>query len=169
MTFKGIPIDGPLKEFVAKMEKVGFTNLGTFDGTAILQGGFAGYSGCVMAVFTLKNSNMVNAVSIEFPSQCDWSSLEANYQQLKRVLTSKYGEPVKCMEEFQGYNLPRDNEDKLLSLKMDQCSYNTIIETTAGYILLQLCYDDVYGTHCSLGYYDKINIDAAEAAAMDDL
>lgn len=43
LTFKGVPIDGTLSEYVAKMKSAGFKYLGEQDGTAILQGDFAGF------------------------------------------------------------------------------------------------------------------------------
>ena len=43
LSFKGVPIDGTLNEYVAKMKAAGFSYLGTQDGTAILQGDFAGF------------------------------------------------------------------------------------------------------------------------------
>lgn len=45
MTFKGIPIDGALNEFVAKMKQAGFTYIVTQDGIAVFQGDFAGRKG----------------------------------------------------------------------------------------------------------------------------
>ena len=47
LTFKGVPIDGTLTEFVTKMKTAGFTHLGTQDGMAALQGDFAGYKNCM--------------------------------------------------------------------------------------------------------------------------
>ena len=38
MSFKGVPIDGTLNEYVAKMKQSGFQYLGAEDGTAILNG-----------------------------------------------------------------------------------------------------------------------------------
>ena len=46
LSFKGVPIDGTLNEYVAKMKAAGFSYLGTQDGTAILQGEFAGFKNC---------------------------------------------------------------------------------------------------------------------------
>lgn len=36
LSFKGVPIDGTLNEYVSKMKTAGFSYLGTQDGTAIL-------------------------------------------------------------------------------------------------------------------------------------
>ena len=84
LTFKGVPIDGSLNEYVSKMKSAGFSYLGTQDGTAILQGDFAGFKGCLIGVSTLKNSDVVNTIGVIFPEKDDWSSLEETYQHLKR-------------------------------------------------------------------------------------
>ena len=102
MTFKGVPIDGTLNEFVDKMKQARFTYIGTHDGIAVLQGDFAGHKGCTIGVYTLKSSNKVNTIAVMFPPQKDWSSLESTYVSLKSMLTEKYGEPSECVEMFHG-------------------------------------------------------------------
>lgn len=81
LSFKGVPIDGTLEQYVAKMKSAGFTYLGQEDGTALLQGDFAGYKGCTVGVSTLKSVNVVSTIGVIFPSCNDWSSLEQNYNQ----------------------------------------------------------------------------------------
>ena len=54
LSFKGVPIDGTLNVYVSKMEKGGFTLIGTEDGVAMLKGDFAAYKGCIIEVATLK-------------------------------------------------------------------------------------------------------------------
>lgn len=169
LTFKGVPIDGSLKEYVSKMKAAGFTYLGTSDGTAILQGDFAGFKGCIIGVSTLKNSDVVNTIGVIFPEKDDWSSLESNYLTLKRMLTTKYGKPSECTEEFQGYGSPRDNNDKLYRLKMDRCSYITLFETPNGNISLSLEHQSVSSCFVKLQYWDRINTKTIEDQAIDDL
>jgi len=41
LTFKGVPIDGTLNEYVAKMKQGGVECSGTKDGIAVLKGDFA--------------------------------------------------------------------------------------------------------------------------------
>ena len=48
LTFKGVPIDGKLSEYVLKMQKNGFTHVSTKDGVALLKGDFAAYKGCTI-------------------------------------------------------------------------------------------------------------------------
>ena len=45
LKFKGVPIDGTLAAYVSKMKAAGFSDLGIKDGTAVLQGDFAGFKG----------------------------------------------------------------------------------------------------------------------------
>ena len=169
LTFKGVPIDGPLSEYVSKMKSAGFSYSGTQDGTAILHGDFAGFKRCVIGVSTLKNSDLVNTIVVIFPKDDDWSSLEENYQLLKTMLTEKYGNPSSCVEEFQGYGLSRDNSDKLHNLKMDRCTYVTVFETPKGDIQLSMAHQNVSSCFVKLQYWDRINTDAVMATAMDDL
>ena len=64
LSFKGVPIDGTLNEYVAKMKAAGFSYLGTQDGTAILQGDFAGFKSCTVGVSTLKAVNVVSTIGV---------------------------------------------------------------------------------------------------------
>ena len=59
LKFKGVPIDGTLREYVSKMESAGFSYLGEDDGTALLEGEFAGVKGCTVGVSVLKSTNVV--------------------------------------------------------------------------------------------------------------
>lgn len=169
LTFKGVPIDGTLNEFVTKMKQAGFTYIGTEDGTAILQGDFAGFKGCIVGVLTLKSTNKVNTIGVIFPEQDDWASLENNYKHLKSMLTEKYGEPSECVEEFQGYGTPQTDNNKMHKLRMDECTWYTIYATPKGSIQLSIDNQSVMKCYVLLRYFDRINTDAVNAQAMDDL
>lgn len=67
LSFKGVPINGTLNEYVSKMKTAGFSYLGTQDGTAILQGDFAGFKSCTVGVSTLKAVNVVSTIGVIFP------------------------------------------------------------------------------------------------------
>lgn len=169
LTFKGVPINGSLNEYVAKMKSAGFTFMGKENGTALLQGDFAGFKGCFIVVSTLNTSDIVNTIGVVFPGGDDWSSLEKNYTSLKDLLTTKYGKPEECVEEFQYYKTPEDNSTKLHCLQMDKCTYFTTFETPKGSIRLSLDHQDMNGCFVKLQYWDKINTDAIKAKAIDDL
>lgn len=169
LTFKGVPIDGSLNEYVTKMKTAGFSYLGMEDGTAILQGDFAGVKECLVIVSTLTDADIVNTISVMFPEKKDWSSLEENYQCLKGMLREKYGKPSDCVEKFQGYTSSMDNRLKLHYLEMDRCTYTTVFETPKGIIQLSLAHKGVSSCFVKLQYWDKINTEAVRAKAMDDL
>lgn len=167
LTFKGVPIDGTLNEYVSKMKQAGFTHIGTQDDIAILQGDFAGFKGCTVFVSTLKSIDKVSTIGVMFPEKNDWDSLENNYGNLKSMLTKKYGEPSDCTETFK-WHTPSMNLAKLSSLKMGDCTWYTTFSTPKGDIQLSLESLE-YNCHVILRYYDKINTDAVESQAMDDL
>ena len=169
LKFKGVPIDGTLNEYVSKMKQAGFQLIGTDDGVALLEGEFAGYRGCLIAVSTLKSVNVVNTIGVVFPAREDWSSLEGDYEHLKSMLTEKYGEPSDVVEKFQGYGNPQTDQEKWINIMTDNYTWYTIFETENGDIQLSLEKGDYGEYFVLLKYFDKINTEAVRSAAMEDL
>lgn len=169
LTFKGVPIDGTLTEFVSKLKQKGLTHIGTEDGTAILKGDFAAYKNCTVAAIALKQKNLVAKVGVMFPSLETWSSLSNNYFSLKEMLTKKYGEPEVCIEEFQTKIMPNDDNSKIHEVRMNRCKYVTGYTTEKGDIELQIKGSFTDGCYVTLIYFDKINGEVIEAEAMEDL
>ena len=169
LSFKGVPIDGTLNEYVQKMKQKGFDYIGTEDGIAILSGDFAAYKGCTVGVATLKQKDLVSKITVIFPSCESWASLANNYYSLKEMLTEKYGEPAEVTENFQGYSDPRDDNDRMFQVKMDRCKYITTFETPKGSIQLYIGHNNMLRCYVLLSYFDKINGDIIRAKAMEDL
>ena len=67
MTFKQVPINGTLSDYVDKMQNSGFTLFGTENNIAILKGDFAGYKSCFIGVSTLEKKRLSKQ------NQCDFS------------------------------------------------------------------------------------------------
>ena len=129
--FKGVPIDGSLEEYVARMKYVGFEYVGKQeDGTAILQGDFAGFKACLVGVAAIQPLDIVNKIIVLFPERDDWAFLEGDYNGLKALLTEKYGKPSECVEEFHGLysgEFGSNTEgDKLMALSMDACIWRAV-------------------------------------------
>ena len=169
LTFKGVPIDGTLNEYVLKMKKSGFTQIGTEDGLAMLKGDFAAYKGCIVGVATLKQQDLVSKITVIFPAQDTWSTLSGNYFDLKEMLAQKYGEPSKCVEKFDTYSEHRDDGNKMFAVQLDNCKYYTTYETGKGTIQLSIEHDGVLSCFVMLSYYDKINSEIIKVKALDDL
>lgn len=167
LTFKGVPIDGTLDNFVLKMKQSGFTHTTTKDGVAILRGDFASYKSCMVGVSTLTTKDLVSKIIVLFPELDDWSSLSGNYFDLKEMLTSKYGKPSDCIENFN--RTPRDDNDRMYEVKLDRCKYLTSYETAKGTIQLAIAHNDVSRCFVKLAYFDKINGETVKKQALDDL
>ena len=175
LTFKGVPIDGTLDEYVSKMKKSGFTHkysedgsVITEDGTAILEGDFASYKNCIVGVSTLKQKNLVSKIAVVFPDRDTWSSLSSNYFNLKEMLTEKYGKSSECVEKFQSYT-PSDDGSKMYKVQLDACKYYTTYETEKGTIQLSIKHDGVTRCFVRLVYIDKINSETIKKEALNDL
>ncbi len=169
LTFKGVPIDGTLSQFSNQLVKKGFTKMFSERGQAVLQGDFAGYKNCYVAVSTLDNEDLVYMVGVMFPDLDQWSLLESNYTKLKEMLTTKYGKPIEVVEEFQSTFQPKTDNDKLHKLKFDECTYKSIFETDKGRVVLRISHESVMKCFVVLGYVDGINGLRAQDAAIEDL
>lgn len=167
LSFKGVPIDGTLNEFISKMKVNGFTLLNTENGTAILKGDFASYKDCMIGVSTLKQKDLVSSITVIFPDRDNWSSLSSNYFSLKEMLSEKYGKPFEFVEKFDSYE-PDNDGSKMTAVKLDQCNYYTTYETDKGSIQLSI-EGNVFETFVKLAYYDKINGEIIRVKALDDL
>lgn len=168
LAFKGVPIDGTLREYISKMEKNGFTLIRSEEGIALLRGDFATYKNCTVGVATLKQKDLVSFITVMFPEQNTWSSLSSDYFTLKGMLTEKYGKPSDYVEKFDG-SQPNDDVSKMYAVQFDRCKYYTLYETEKGSIQLSIEHDGVTSCFVLLRYQDKINSDAIKAKAMEDL
>lgn len=166
LKFKGVPIDGSLTEFVNKMKSAGFTHIGTEDGIAALQGDFAGYKNCTVAVFTVKPLNVVSMIGVIFNSRDNWADLEGDYDFFKEMLTEKYGVPAVVIEEFK--RSPQDDNDKLYELSMNRCTWASAFQTELGEIELSIEHQD-FQSRVVLRYRDKTNTERVRKQALEDL
>lgn len=57
-TFKGVPIDGTIDEFVSKMKQKGFSVLQTEENLSVLTGDFASYNDCTILIPSLKQKKL---------------------------------------------------------------------------------------------------------------
>ena len=171
LTFKGVPIDGTLNEYVSKMKQNGFNHLQTEDGTAYLNGDFAGYKDCYVGVSTLKQNDLVYKIAVVFKEKDTWSVLSTNYFDLKQMLTEKYGEPSDVVEKFdvESFAQPRDDQDRFYNVKSDKCKYYSKWQTEKGQIQLKIDHNSSRSCYVTLAYFDKINGAIINEKAKSDL
>lgn len=169
LSFKGVPIDGKQNEFVARMKEAGFSYFANSKGTVILKGDFAGFKNCLVGVSTLHSSDIVNKITVRFPSHDKWKPVEEDYRELKSMLTKKYGKPSSCVEKFQGSVIESSDIDKFVKLISEGCNYETIFVTANGKITLSMeCLEPADG-YVRLVYRDKVNTEIVKKKALDDL
>ena len=168
LKFKGVPIDGTLKEFTTRMKRKGFKSVGSDDGLEILQGDFAAFKECVIYVSTLDNKDLVSRISVAFPKEETWEYLYGDYKHLKELLTEKYGQPSSVTEKFQERYIDDDN-DRMYAVKMDKCKYETRFKTENGEIVLWIEHESVVSCFVMLTYKDKVNGSIIKNVAKDDL
>lgn len=152
LKFEGVPICGPLNEFVDKIVSMGFEYGKSSDEGAVLTGDFAGYTDCYIAIATVDKEE-VGSVTVLFPEGKNWSSLEKQYRRLKDMLTAEYGAPEKEIEVFQNGD-PKDDYLRLQELRKNRCQYQTIYSSIEGMIVLILANDDIIGCHATISYFD---------------
>lgn len=169
LVFKGVPIDGSLADYILKMKQNGFTQIGTEGGTAILKGDFAGYKECAIGVSTLKQKDLVHKIAVVFPNKETWSMLYGNYNDLKEMLTEKYVKPSEVIEKFETNFPPRDDNNRMQLVGMDNCKYSTIWQTDRGNIELSIGHKSFSSSFVQLVYFDKVNGNIIRSKAKDDL
>jgi hypothetical protein len=168
LLFKGVPIDGTMSEYVAKMKLNGFVVVATEPGATMLQGDFASYKKCLIGVVTMQQKDLVSKIRVMFPEREDWATLYGNYINVKEMLTQKYGAPTEVVEEFRNHPGVKDEGLKFMYVYSGDCNYTTIFKTPSGEIRLYL---DHTQSDCFVGlsYLDKINGEIIKAKAIDDL
>jgi hypothetical protein len=168
LSFKGVPINGTLKQYTAAMVKAGFKSEGTQDGLSLLSGDFAGFKGCIVGVSTLTNCDVVNRIAVLFPEKDTWSALMGDYEHLKDLLTEKYGEPDQVSERFTR-NVYSDNA-RIYAVNEGEIEWYAVFSTDLGDIELTL----VGGSYSAkarvrLTYWDAKNSSTVRQNALDDL
>lgn len=168
LTFKGVPIDGTLKNFVRRMEKAGFYHDGDKGGAAILTGDFAGHKGCTVTVSTLDQKDLVSNITVWFPPRETWGDLSGDYFSLKKLLTKKYGKPSASQEKFQNDFLD-DDGSRMRHVTFDECKYKSTFKTPKGTIILSIAHQGSNACYVELRYFDKINSGIITNEALKDL
>lgn len=170
LKFKGVPIDGPLEQFVARMVRKGFEVTSAREEEVVrLEGDFAGFKQCEVYVSTLDNQNLVSRITVWFPIQDQWKNLYGDYKTLKEMLTEKYGKPTSCVERFTGYLGNSGEEYRMSAVRGNECKYVTRFSGDEGDIILSIEHRGYSSCFVQLVYQDKENGREVRNTAIDDL
>lgn len=168
LKFKGIEINGTPKEFVQKLTEKGCTFLLEQDGISMLTGEFASFKNCEIGVLAF--DDMVTKVAVMLPGDVDsWSILNAQYTNLKEMLTQKYGKPYIDLDEWQGYGgKPKDDNSCMHELRMNRAKIACGFQTENGSIELMM-FSMSGNCRVMLTYTNKVNQKTIMDSAMEDL
>ena len=133
--FEGIPLDGPLTEFVGRLTSGGFAEYGSNDTSCILKGKFYGRD-CTVIVKATPESGIVYAVNVTFPIRNNWKVCKSDYQEIQSELTQLYGRPVK-IEKFERPYREGDGLE-LHHLNMGLCKWISTYNTPSGPVTLRM-------------------------------
>ena len=167
LLFKGVPIDGTLNEYVAKMKLNGFVVVATEPGATMLQGDFANYQNCKIGIGTSNKKDLVSTVFVLFPEREEWNDLYGDYSRLKQMLSEKYGIPNESKEKWENGYEPI-LAGRMWAVKSGECNFKTTFVTPNGKIQLRIEHQDAT-CFVFLGYFDKINSEIIKSKAIDDL
>jgi hypothetical protein len=166
LTFKGIPIDGTIKTMVAKLQDKGYKVLGVETEIGMLEGDFAGYSGCTIGV--MGSAGMVTNVIVLFPKCDTWSALYSNYLSLRDSLTDKYGVPESKVEIFESASEPESDWERMYEVKNKRCLYRTTYALPNGKISISIGSSN-YDAYVAIAYVDSANMNTNKSKASEDL
>lgn len=160
LTFKGIEINGDIKEFVTKLKNNGYSqDEMNNDGTIYtLTGKFAGFDKCTIYVVGTKTSKTVWKVMVMLPDQRDWYSLKDRFTDMHSSLVDKYGKPS---DEYHFFSDPYYEGDgyELQALYNEKCSYFSSWTFETGYVYMRIRSFQYGSGFIAIMYEDLINGD----------
>ena len=166
LVFKGIPIDGTLEEYVSRLKSVQFKVDDIERGHAKLIGDFAGYKDCSVTVSSVLPRNLVNEITVRFPSCSSWAKVEENYSDLKEMLTQKYGKP--SQQTYGNWDFGTDDRTKYYIATRGEANVTCTFATPNGTIHMWI--DGWYSNAVvKMTYTDKANTSTVKADAYNDL
>ena len=135
LSFKGIPIEGDMKEFCLKLSEKGFKKVGSEGTTALYTGDFTGREATV-GVVAANDGKTVYTVYARFKPSEEWRELVDTYNYYKGLYTIKYGDPKKVVEKNPAY----DDSNNILMLKLyeGQVTWTSQWKATGGDIELSI-------------------------------
>ncbi|MDE6264974.1 MAG: hypothetical protein K2M11_07500 [Paramuribaculum sp.] len=164
LTFKGIPIEGSMKEFCKKLERKGIKQSGTNSKVTILYGDFAGKLANI-SVSSMDSGKAIQSVGVWFTSSDKWSNLAKDYEYYKKLYSKKYGNPSESREIKP--DTIENNDALMQALYNGQISYFSKWQLSGGTIELSIIKSNSlkYG-RIGISY---TLVDALEAKIHDDL
>ena len=119
--------------------------------------------GYCLIVASESDVDVVTQVSLLYPRMYGWNEYEAKYNELKKELTQKYGEPIGSVEQFSNPNI--DTRNKLSKFFVSEAQYSTLYHDEKGSVELSIKgygYPPLYDVRITITYIDGINNESYE-------
>lgn len=167
LTFKGIPIEGSLREFSQKLKAKGFTLVKQDDKFPLFSGEFTG-NDVTVGVGSPDGGKNVCYVIVFFDSSGEWSSLVGGYNYYKDLYIRKYGDPFSSKE----YNPALSDSNTALMAEVYQgtVEYKSAWEVPGGDIVLFI--DKAaraFEGMVVILYYNPANVEAKIQSDLNDI
>ncbi|KAA6342112.1 hypothetical protein EZS27_010107 [termite gut metagenome] len=94
LTFKDIPIDGHIDNFIVKMQKIGFKTKERYKERVIMTGRFTEEK-CDAVIWYTSKTKTVFGIELYLPRQIDGKTVMAQHEKYVDIYTEKYGKPKK--------------------------------------------------------------------------
>ncbi len=175
---------GTVDQFGSKLSSQGFEFLGKEDYGSMYMGRFAGMNDCIVVLVSAEKSNDIAAVNVlvglkisgyEVYSYETWEKLLGDYEDLKELLTKKYGEPTKQNARFTQDAIASSSFFKLHAVKEGQCEYYTTWgDSDVDKMVVQLSIKGgkSMGLECAIIALQYLNVDKvkdSQKEILDDL
>lgn len=166
MSFMGIPMDCSSQQFCKKLQKKGFKFLKKYDDCNILTGMFAGEKAEIWVEDTDARKN-VPRIFVSYTPSSEWKHLVNKYNRLKKLYTSKYGEPFLSVEKNNA--ITNSNTSLMRNLSEGNAEYKTQWLLENGSITLVIGYAALGEGDVSILYIDDNNENAEKEGYLDDI
>jgi hypothetical protein len=167
LSFKGIPIEGSIKEFCKKLEAKGFTSMGSEQNVEVFIGDFTGREATIGVAATDDGENVFSVV-VFFDSCGEWNTLVNTYEYYKDLYTRKYGKPTMSKEKNPA---PIDTNAALMSeVDNGRAVYGSKWEVTGGDIELSIEKSSkLFEGMVMIRYRDAQNVEAKIQRDLEDI
>lgn len=167
LSFRGIPIEGSIKEFCKKLEAKGFTSMGSEQNIEVFIGDFTGREATIGVAATNDGENVFSVV-VFFDSCGEWNTLVNTYEYYKDLYTRKYGKPAMTQEK----NPARIDTNAALMSEVDngRAVYGSKWEVTGGDIELSIEKSSkLFEGMVIIRYRDAQNVEAKIQRDLEDI
>lgn len=171
LSFKGVPIDGNITEFVSKMKAQGYVthelNGQVGNNTYILKGQFAGMSDCTILILYSTLTKTVCKVVVSSDDYTSWSSVKNQYTTLSEAFSKKYTQTTDFCEFVSPYYEGDGYEFLALDSGKGMCA--SLYEAEGGTIVLEITAVNSRKGYVKIVYEDKANFSMYKSEKDNDI